>query len=413
VGVDSGADVASAVTRAAECVVADPAVDLIALRRHLHAHPELGRAEHATTRLVCDRLAAVGLAPRVLPGGLGVVCDVGRADGPLVALRADLDALPITDLTNAEYRSTVAGVSHACGHDVHTTIVVGTALALASVADRLPGRVRLLFQPAEELIPGGALDVLDAGALDGVRAIFAVHCDPRLRVGEVGVLAGPITAAADVVEVRLAGPGGHTARPHLTVDVVAVLARIVSAVPAGLNRVMPDGSGTSLVFGSIHAGSAANVIPADGFVRGTLRSLDRDGWDRAPAEVEALVRSIAADYPDLRAEVAVERGVPPVVNDAWATEVVAGAGRAVLGDAAVVPTSQSLGGEDFAWYLERIPGSLARLGVRGERPVGDLHSSRFEPDEAAIGVGVGLLARTAVTALHDLGRSNGTNVANH
>ena len=194
--------------------------ELIHLRRHLHAHPELGKAERQTTALVARRLEAVGLRPRLLSTGTGLICDIGHGDGPTVALRADLDALPLHDEKDVPYRSTVPGVCHACGHDVHTTILLGVGLALAQHADRLPGRVRLVFQPAEECLPGGSIDVIGDRVLEGVSAIFALHCAPKLEVGRLGIRVGAITAASDLVEVHLSGPGGHTARPHLTADLV-------------------------------------------------------------------------------------------------------------------------------------------------------------------------------------------------
>src|SRR5664280_1220516 len=211
---------------------------LVAGRRYLHAQPELGHAEHRTTELVRNRLASAGLTPKVLSGGTGLLCDIGIGDGPLVALRADLDALPLADEKDVPYRSTVPGVCHACGHDVHTTVLLGAGLALAHLADAgwLPGRVRLIFQPAEELTPGGAVDVVEADGLDGVQRIFALHCDPRTDAGQAGLRSGPITAAADRFQVRLRGPGGHTSRPHLTADLVYALAKVVTEVPAALSR---------------------------------------------------------------------------------------------------------------------------------------------------------------------------------
>jgi amidohydrolase len=197
--------------------------DLIALRRQLHSRPELGRLEHQTTALLCSVLA--DLNPRVLKGGTGLVCDIGTT-GPLVVLRADIDALPLMDEKDVPYRSQNVGVCHACGHDVHTAVVVGAGLSLAQ--RELPGRVRLLFQHAEEQMPGGALDVIDEGLLEGASAIFGLHCDPSLEVGLVGLKSGPLTAAADTVEVRLTGPGGHTSRPHNTVDLVHALSSVAT-----------------------------------------------------------------------------------------------------------------------------------------------------------------------------------------
>ncbi|MGI8682912.1 MAG: amidohydrolase [Mycobacteriales bacterium] len=376
--------------------------DLIDVRRQLHAHPELGRAEYATTALIGSRLEAAGLAPRTLPGGTGLICDVGDGDGPPVALRADLDALPLPDEKEVPYRSTVEGVSHACGHDVHTTALLGAGLALAEMArtGSLPGRVRLLFQPAEELTPGGALDVVNAGGLDGVRSIFALHCDPRAEVGRLGVRAGPITAAADQIEVVVTGAGGHTARPHLSADVVFALGEIVTRVPALLSRRVDPRAGLSLVWGQIAAGTAPNVIPQSGIARGTVRVLDHGVWTCAPDLLRELVEAVAAPT-GVEVEISYRRGVPPVVNEEGCAALMARAAESALGPGSVVPTEQSLGGEDFAWYLETVPGALGRLGTCSPDFVvpGDLHRGTFDVDERAIGLGVRVFVATALAAL--------------
>src|SRR5690242_8305005 len=199
--------------------------DVVAVRRDLHAHPELAYAETRTTTVISDWLTSFGLSPRTLPDGTGVLCDIGE-DGPLIALRADIDALPLSDEKPVPYRSTVDGMCHGCGHDAHTAILLGAAQVLAT--EQLPGRIRLIFQPAEETVPGGATVAVAAGALDGVAQIFALHCDPRLPLGKVGVRIGPITAACDHLEIVLRGTGGHTARPHMTQDVVYALGRVVT-----------------------------------------------------------------------------------------------------------------------------------------------------------------------------------------
>jgi amidohydrolase len=375
---------------------------LIAVRRHLHAHPELGLAEHQTTELVRSRLASAGLTPKLLPGGTGLLCDIGTAPGPLVALRADLDALPLSDEKDVAYRSTVAGVCHACGHDVHTTILLGAGLALAQLADadQLPGRVRLIFQPAEELTPGGAVDAVDADALVGVGRIYALHCDPRTDVGLVGVRSGPITAAADRLQVRLRGPGGHTSRPHLTADLVYALAKVVTEVPAALSRRVDPRSGLSVVWGQISAGTVANAIPETGVANATVRVLDSEAWQSAPGLLRELTLAAAAPY-GVEVEITYQRGVPPVINDPFATELLSQGIKAALGPDATVPTEQSLGGEDFGWYLQHVPGSLGRLGVRGPDTLTgmDLHRGTFDVDESSIAVGVRVLVSTALTAL--------------
>jgi amidohydrolase len=374
--------------------------ELVAVRRDLHAHPELGRSEHRTTALLVDRLAAAGLSPKPLSTGTGLVCDVGSGQGPVVVLRADIDALPLDDEKLVPYRSTVPGVCHACGHDVHTTAVLGAGLALAEAADRLDGRVRLVFQPAEELMPGGALDVLADGWLDGVSAVFGLHCDPALEVGRVGLKTGAITAAADALHVRLTGPGGHTSRPHNTVDLVHVLATVATGLPDALSRLVDPRAGLCLVWGHVSAGIAQNAIPRSGILKGTLRVLDKGAWHGAPEMVQRIVDGLVAPY-GAHAEVMYERGVPPVVNDASATALMTAAVRSALGPGTAVPTVQSLGGEDFAWYLDHVPGAMARLGVKppGQERPHDLHQGSFDVDEAALPVAVRVLVATALAAL--------------
>ena len=374
--------------------------ELIAVRRDLHAHPELGRHEHRTTALLNDRLEAAGLSPKLLSSGTGLVCDVGAPDGPVVVLRADIDALPLDDEKLVPYRSTNVGVCHACGHDVHTAAVLGAGLALAEAAHSLEGRVRLVFQPAEELMPGGALDVLADGWLDGVSSVFGLHCDPALEVGRVGLKSGAITAAADVLQVRLTGPGGHTSRPHNTVDLVHVLSTVATGLPDALGRLVDPRAGLCLVWGHVSAGVAHNAIPRTGVLKGTLRVLDKSAWHGAPAMVQRIVDGLVAPF-GAHAEVTYERGVPPVVNEPSATALMAAAVRSALGSGSAVPTVQSLGGEDFAWYLDHVPGSMARLGVKppGQERPHDLHQGSFDVDEEALPVAVRVLVATALAAL--------------
>ncbi len=375
--------------------------EFIAFRRDLHAHPELGYHEHRTTRLVAARLAAAGLRPAVLPKGTGMVVDIGDGAGPVIALRADLDALPISDEKNVPYRSTVRNACHACGHDVHTAILVGAGLYLArlAAAGELPGRVRLVFQPAEE-VPGGALDVLAAGGIASVDRIFALHCDPRLDVGKVGLRAGPITAACDKIVVRVAGPGGHTARPHLTADLVYALGKIVTELPAALSRRVDPRSSLSLVWGRVSAGTAANAIPDDGIAEGTVRCLDDEAWHAAPDLLKALIDSVASAYGVL-ADLSYQRNVPPTVNESVSVQMLTDAVEQVLGGDGVAAAPQSLGGEDFAWYLESIPGAFARLGTRGRVVAADIdiHQGTFDIDERAIGLGVKVMVAAALRAL--------------
>jgi amidohydrolase len=383
--------------------LASRGAELVAVRRHLHAHPEVSGQEFETAALVSRELVAAGLSPRLLPKGNGVICDIpGEDNSRTVALRADMDALPLPDTKDVPYRSTVDGVCHACGHDVHTTILLGTGLALAQLAARgeLPGRVRLLFQPAEEANPFGAPEVIAAGALRDVSAIFALHCAPHIPAGLVGVRSGAITAATDLVEVRLRGLGGHTARPHLTADLVHALGRVIVDVPSLLDRRVDPRAGVSMVFGAVRGGEAANAIPNEGTLRGTVRVLSRDTWRELPALVTQLIKDVVAST-GAEVEVEYRRGVPPVINDRLATAVVAGAAGAALGPDRVIEAEISMGGEDYAFYLEHVPGAMIRLGtaVPGSESQLDIHRSDFDIDERAIGYGVRILVHTALAAL--------------
>ncbi|WP_019545457.1 amidohydrolase [Streptomyces sulphureus] len=381
--------------------------ELVVFRRDLHMHPELGNQEFRTTSALKARLEQAGLAPQVLSLGTGLVCDIhpGLAseppspDRPMLALRADIDALPIPDTKDVGYRSTVPDRAHACGHDVHTTAVLGTGLVLADLAraGALPCSVRLLFQPAEELLPGGAPDVLECGVLDGVGRILAVHCDPRVEVGRIGLRSGAITSAADRVEVALMGPGGHTARPHLTTDLVTAAAKLATDVPALLARRVDARAGLALTWGRIASGHACNVIPQRADLSGTLRCLDLDSWRTAPDLVHAAVDEVAALH-GAKPELTYVRGVPPVVNEPGATQLLQRAMAARRGAEAVVGTEQSLGGEDFSWYLEHVPGAMARLGVRRpeEHRTRDLHQGDFDADERAVTVGIELFTAAAL-----------------
>lgn len=366
--------------------------DLVRWRRHIHAHPELARREFKTTEFVAKMLAELGLRPVVLPHGSGLYCDLGPPDaaGLRVALRADIDALPMQESNDVDYRSTVEGVAHSCGHDAHTAILLGTARVLASVPNLATG-ARLIFQPAEEVMPGGALDVVAAGALDGVSRIFALHCDPKLEVGKVGIKVGPITSAADTVEVLFHSAGGHTSRPHLTSDLVYAMGAVITGLPGMLSRRVDPRTGTVMVWGAAQAGSAANAIPRAGHLRGTVRTGDHQTW----ALLEPLTREIVTGLlapTGIDFEIKYRRGVPPVVNDEQSTEMLRAATLAV-GPDAVAETDQSGGGEDFSWYLENVPGAMARLGVwSGEGAQRDIHQPNFDIDERALAVGVRVMA---------------------
>jgi amidohydrolase len=383
--------------------------ELVAFRRDLHMHPELGNQEFRTTAAIKARLERAGLVPRVLGIGTGLVCDIGTGTESgeweegvprMLALRADIDALPIPDTkADCAYRSTVPDRAHACGHDVHTTVVLGAGLVLAELHRQglLPRPVRLVFQPAEEVLPGGAPDAIECGVLEGVRRIIGVHCDPKVDAGRIGLRAGAITSACDRLEVSLDGPGGHTARPHLTTDLVTAAAKVATEVPAVVARRVDARSGLSVTWGRLETGHACNVIPQHAELSGTVRCLDLESWRLAPDLVHGAIQEVAELY---RAKPVVEyiRGVPPVVNDPAVTDLLRDAMTARRGPDSVEGTLQSLGGEDFSWYLEQVPGAMARLGVKhpADRTSRDLHQGDFDADESAIGVGVELFTAAAL-----------------
>lgn len=386
-------------TRLIGGVVEECADDLIELRRDLHQHPELSWEEARTTDLAAQHVEKAGFRVTRTPD-MGLVAEIGS--GPrVVALRADLDALPVDDTTSDPWRSQVPGVAHACGHDVHTSGLIGAAVALGELHQRgaLPGRVRLMFQPAEEVMPGGALALIKAGTLAEVERVFGLHCDPSLDVGTVGLRQGPLTGAADKVEVVLSGKGGHTSRPHLTEDLTYALAKVVTETPAILSRRLDPRAGVSVVWGAIQAGKAPNVIPSTGRALGTIRMLDAVAWNEAEGLIRQTVADIVAPY-GLKATVNYRRGVPPVVNDLQATQILGAAIEQVVGPEHHVPTSQSLGGEDFGWYLEHVPGAMARLGTRTPGgPTYDLHQGDLRVDDRAVLVGARVLAGVAVASL--------------
>lgn len=390
-------------TDAVTSLVASREHELVAFRRRLHANPELSYAEYATTQAIAERLQVSGLRPQVLEIGTGLVCDVpGNAPGPLVVLRADIDALAMPDGTTTEYRSSREGVAHACGHDAHTAIVLGAGLVLRALTEieHVPGTIRLIFEPAEESTPGGAVEIVREGWITGAACVLGLHCDPKIDLGQIGLRKGAITAASDSVEITLSGPGGHTARPQLTVNLIQVLSDFAARFPAEVQRRLAEfGGDVVVVFGAVHAGDAANVIPAHASLKCSVRCADRAAWDHA----ESVVREVTADLlAGTGADHVIDyhRGTPPVVNDPAAVEILEVAATAVVGVDGVLEAPLSMGADTFAWYGEHAPAAYARLGTHfGDRPRLDLHASTFDIDERAIGIGTRFLTEAALKAL--------------
>lgn len=363
--------------------------EVVSWRRHIHRNPETSNQEVETTNFLCRVLEEYGLQPRRFPE-TGLLVDIGPdTEQGRVAFRADIDALPVIEVTGLEFTSEKPGVMHACGHDVHTTIALGLACALADLERVQPLEigVRVIFQPAEEVWVGGATDVIEWGALEGVHSIYAVHVEPKLRVGRIGVRAGAITSATDVVELNLTGPGGHTSRPHLSSDVVYALGKVITDLPGLLSRRVDPRTGTVLVFGQANTGYAPNAMPESAYLSGTMRTADIAIWREIQTLFSELVDQVLAPT-GVQHELTYHRGVPPVLNDDVATALLASAAQAI-DPQAVVQAPQSSGGEDFSWYLEQVPGSMARLGCwSGEGEQHDLHMGDLVVDERAIDVGV-------------------------
>jgi amidohydrolase len=383
---------------------------LIRLRRDIHMHPELARQELRTTAAVSAALAEVGLNGRMLPSGTGLIVDIGTKPGPLIALRADMDALPIQDNKDVPYRSQVPSVCHACGHDVHTVILVGTAIELVRSELVNVGRVRCIFQPAEESSASGSLDMIAAGALEGVDRIYALHCDPSSEVGTVGTRVGPITSATDHMVVKINGRGGHSGRPHLTPNPIVAISTIVTSLSDLVNAQLPERERMLIGFGTISSNGAKNAIPSYAEASGTVRIPDAAVWPRVPDLIKTAIETIVESFA-LDCGIDYVRVCPAVVNDAKSTEVIDEVALAIVGRENVYTPPQSLGGEDFSWYLQDVPGAIFRLGVHppGSTTQVDLHSGHFDVDERAIAVGVKMLTRIAIDAARAI--SNGDKAA--
>ena len=333
---------------------------LVQFRREVHANPELSFREVVTTERLMNRLREAGMNP-IACEGTGCYVDIG--DGPFAAaLRADIDALPIVEQTELPYSSTVPGVMHACGHDIHQTVMLGVALALHELNEKTPlGRsIRILFQPAEEQLPGGAVQMISQGLLKDVPRAFALHCDPKVDLGQIGTRIGAITSASDTVKIHLSGHGGHTSRPHLTEDLIYAMSQIAVQVPAVLTRRTDVRSGVLVAWGQVSAGVAPNAIPAEGYLAGTMRCLDVEVWRQAGNLLDEVIEQVAVPF-GVDARVEHIRGVPPVVNTDLETTMLENAARAELGEDSIVLVEQSMGGEDFAWMLQEVPGSMFRL----------------------------------------------------
>ena len=391
-----------------DLMVQDRMAELVELRRYLHANPELSRHEFETSALLKGRLEDLGFSVRVREEGTGLIADLTPAGfdperHPTVAIRADIDALPIEELNEIAYCSQRDGVMHACGHDVHMACAMGASQALRTIRDRLPGRLRIVYQHAEEVAPSGASEMIAFGAIDQVDAIIALHCEPELPIGKIGIKPGPLTASFDRFDYTIKGTGGHGARPHHCVDPVFVATQLANTLYQLPGRRMDARSPVVLSIGEFHAGYAPNVIPESARITGTVRTVD----DKQRAEMQGLLQTVADQLCALHGasvELDLYKGAPAINNNARVTDIFEAMALEVIGEDAIYRIPKpSMGSEDFSHFLQRIPGAMFRLGTAApDRDVHLLHSARFDIDERAIGHGARILARTAFELLRRL-----------
>ena len=372
--------------------------DVVRLRRAIHRRPELAFEEHETARLVAETLSELPLEVRTGVAQTGVVATLeGGRSGPTIALRADMDALPITEATGLAFTSETAGAMHACGHDVHTSSLLGTAKIISRLKEDWPGKVRFLFQPSEEKPPGGAQAMIAEGALEGVDAIYGQHVAPELPAGTIGMRGGTYMASADELYITIRGEGGHAASPHeLKADAVLAAAHVLTSLQSVISRHRPPGVPSILSIGRVIADGATNVLPDDVRMAGTFRAMDEAWRDKGRTLIYRTAEH-AAQALGAAAEVDFVMGYPALVNHEEPSRLVREAARRYVGDAQARDLDHWYAAEDFAFYLQERPGAFYRLGTGNEAAgiTHGLHTSRFTIDEEALRTGVGFMAYAA------------------
>jgi amidohydrolase len=371
---------------------------LVEIRRHIHAHPELSGKEYQTAAFVAGVLSANGLHVEEGIGRTGVIGELQgtQPSDRILAIRTDMDALPIQERTSLEYASRIEGVMHACGHDIHTTVGLGTAMVLSQIAPELGGKVRFLFQPAEEIAQGANWMVQD-GVMNNVAAILGLHVFPSIPAGSVGIRYGALTAAADNLEIIIIGESGHGARPHEAIDAIWIAAQVITSLQQAISRTQNPLRPVVLSIGQINGGRAPNVIADKVQLLGTVRSLHPETRDKLPQWIENIVANVCNSF-NAKYQVNYHQGVPSVQNDNALTQLLqSSAEEAWSNDRVQILPEPSLGAEDFSVYLEHAPGSMFRLGVGYEERIINhpLHHPQFEVDESAIITGVVTLAYAA------------------
>ena len=373
---------------------------LIEIRRDIHAHPELGFEEIRTAGVVAGELTRLGIPHQTGIGRTGVVGIIeGGRPGPLLAIRADMDALPILEKTGLPFASTIEGKMHACGHDIHTTTLLGVAAVLKEMAPQLAGTVKLVFQPAEEGL-GGMQAMIDDGVMDGPKVDMALgfHNHPEMPAGTFGFVRGPTLAASDRFDIVVRGKSGHAAYPHTTIDPLVAAAYLVTQLQTVVTREVNAMHPAVVTVGAIQGGTTYNIIPDSCLIKGTVRTLHARARDTAEAAIKRLAEGMLGSM-RVTCDVSYRRGVPPLVNHDRVLNPSVAAVRAQFGDQAIREGEPNLGGEDFALMAELVPGFQLRIGSSQAGRRDRLHNSAYQPDEAAIGYGVQALSRAALELL--------------
>lgn len=372
-----------------------------AFRRKLHQNPELSQKEYETTNLIESELTKLGI--RVSRNGLdtGIIGIIdGKYPGKTLALRADIDALPMNEETNLEFKSQNVGVAHTCGHDIHSSVLLGSAMVLAKNTDNLSGTIKLIFQPAEETMYG-ANAVIASGALDDADAIIGCHCWPDIPAGTVGTRRGSIMAASDKVKLTVKGKGGHAAHPHKCVDPIVVSAYLITQIQTIISRTLGPLDSNVITFGQIQGGTASNIIPNEVVLKGTIRSVNPESRKKIHEQIKKMAENSAIAM-NAECDVHIEKGTPPVISDNSILDIIEDATRKTIGEENLVNLAEpSMGSEDFAFYLEKVPGAFFRIGTANNDPATHLplHNSGIIFDESAIEAGIKVMSSTALSYL--------------
>ncbi|MFI5264535.1 MAG: M20 family metallopeptidase [Candidatus Kapaibacterium sp.] len=375
--------------------------EVVQLRRTIHANPELAFEEHETGKLVAATLEKSGVSVKTGVAKTGIIGSLkGKGNGKVVALRSDMDALPIHEATGLPFASKNQGKMHACGHDAHTAIGLGAAMILSELKDELNGEVRFLFQPSEERNPGGAPFMIEDGALDGVDEIYGLHVIAQHDAGTLGFCEGEMMASADELYITIKGRSGHGARPHFAIDPIVTGAQVILGLQTLVSRNLDPFHQGVITIGSIHGGFAPNIIPEDVKLVGTLRSMTKEWRDYAHKRVKEITEGICAAA-GATCDVLIDKGYPVLRNEPMKTFFAEECARELFGNDRVFKAERLMGAEDFAYYLEKVPGTFYRLGIRNLKQgiTADIHNDHFTIDENALKTGIAMQAYLAVKAL--------------